>query len=55
MEIGLLEYTAEQVKELLKPDEDHDVAVVQDGMTLFFDGVVDAAPIEGRCHQSGSI
>ena len=37
MEIGLLEYTAEQVKELLKPDQDHDVAVVQDGMTLFFE------------------
>ncbi len=46
MEIGLLEYTAEQVKELLKPDQDHDVAVVQDGMTLFFDGVVDSAPVK---------
>ncbi len=46
MEIGLLEYAAEQVKELLKPDQDQDVAVVQDGMALYFQEVVDAAPVE---------
>lgn len=46
MEIGLLDYTAEQVQELLKPDEDHDVAVVQDGMALFFQDVVESTHAE---------
>lgn len=46
METGLLDYTAEQIKKLLKPDQDHDVAVVQEGMALYFQGVVDAAPME---------
>lgn len=46
MEIGVLEYTAEQVKELLQPDRDHDVAAVQKGMALFFDEVVSSAPVQ---------
>lgn len=46
MEIELLDYTSEQLKELLKPDQDHDVAVVQDGMALYFQEVVDSASVQ---------
>ncbi len=45
-DLELINHTAEQVMGLLRPDEDHDIAVVQDGMALYFQDVVDAARIE---------
>ena len=48
MEIELLDYTSKQLKELLESDQEHDIAVVQDGMALYFQEVVDSAPIEGE-------
>lgn len=52
MEIGMLEYTAEQVKELLQSDQDHDVEAVQNGMALFFDDAVSSAPVKDNVIQA---
>ena len=45
-DLELINHTAEQVMELLRPDEDHDIAVVQNGMALYFQDAVDAARVE---------